>query len=94
MPRDLSTSALKSANHVAHREQAALGGDEPEEIGREAGDADGGENGVQRLHLLLGREDRAADEALHVGLRGDELVEAGEIGRHGVDRAGLLRQLE
>ncbi len=45
-----------------------------------------GEDGVQRLHLLLGREDRAAHEALHVGLRGDELVEAGEVGRHGVDR--------
>ena len=50
--------------------------------------------GRERLELLFGREDRAAHEALDVGLRLNEPIEGLEVAAHRVDGVRFLRELE
>ena len=75
-------------------EEAAVAGGDLDEVGGQAADAGMVENGGDGARLLLGREDRAGDEALQVGALLDE---AGEIAEIGLDRRELVaieRQLE
>ena len=67
-------------DHVADGEQAALGRDEADEIGGDAGDARLSEDRVERLDLVGGGEHRAAHQPLQVGAFGDQGVEARQRG--------------
>ncbi len=53
-----------------------------------------GQDGDDRLFLLLGREDRAAHEALEVVALGNQGAEPVEVGLHRIDDTGVTRQLE
>ena len=83
-----------AADHVAHGEQPAVGGDDAQEIGGEPADAGLVEDGGERAQLLVGAEHRAAHQPIEIGIVGDQRVEAVEIGLDGIDRLVVERQLE
>ncbi len=82
------------ADHRPHREEAALGGDEQQEVRREARDADPLEHGLQGAGLVVGREDGAADQELQVGVGIDQGVEALQIVSDPLDGTRFLGQRE
>ena len=90
-----ATSARIGADHVAHREQAAVGGDELQEIGGEPADAGLVED--RRRAPAAARRRRTpgcAPAASRSGLSRDQRVEPVEIGPDGVERLVVERQLE
>ena len=89
----LIVQLVEVADHVGDGEQPALGRDELDEIGGDARNAGAGENGVERLHLLFGRKDRALDEALEIVALGDERGEIFKVLGDLVGQALLLGEL-
>src|ERR1700722_20584361 len=81
-------------DHVADRKQAALGGDQLDEIGGDSGNAGLVEQRAERLDLILGREDRAAHQALEIGALSDHAAEGLHRGSDLIGRLALARQGE
>ena len=81
-------------DHVAHREQPAVRRHELEEFRGEAADAGAVEHRGQRLQLIVGGEDRAADQPHEVGAFGDQRIEARRDRPDRVDRIRLAGQIE
>ncbi len=81
-------------DHVAEVEQAALDGQQADEIGGDPADALPVEDRVQRLELVAGGEDRAADESLEFGAFGDQRVELREGLGDGVGLTVVLGERE
>ena len=52
------------------------------------------ENGVDRLHLVVGRKHRRADQPHQIVAAAHQRVETGEVGLDRVERLGLERQFE
>ena len=91
---ELRHQRTEGADHVADGKQAAVGGQDFEEFCGGAGNPGFIENGVERLRLGVGREYRAADEALEIGAFVQHGLELVEVGFDGVDGFLLARQLE
>ena len=81
-------------DHCPQEEKPALDRDEPDEIGGDPADSRSGEDGVERLDLVLGGEHRAADKALEVGAFGDQAVELLERLGDGVGLTVVLGERE
>ncbi len=81
-------------DHLTQKEEPALDRDQPDEIGGDPGYPLFVEDRVERLDLVMGGEDRAADEALEVRASGDQGVELLQRLGHGVGLAVVLGEGE
>src|SRR5262245_1936678 len=84
----------EGTDHVAHREQAPVRCHHQQELGGDPRNAGAREHRGERPHLVLGREYRAAHQAVQIGTLGNERIEAVEIRLHPVERVLLERELE
>ena len=94
-PRCAASEPAEGGDHVGHGEEPAVGGGDLDEIGDEPADPGLVEDGGDGARLLVGREDRAADEAGEVGALARCMVgEAAEIGLDCGKRLVVGRKLE
>src|SRR5262249_20839585 len=82
------------ADHVAHREQPAIGRDHSQKICRKPCEVDLGENCRKRLELLVSIENGTAYQPVEISAAGNECIELIEILLDGVDGFALERKLE
>ena len=83
-----------AANNAAHGEQPAVGGDDAQEVCGDAADPGFGQNGADRLELLVDAEDRAAHQPVEIGASDDHGVELLEVFLDLIDSFLLERELE
>ncbi len=82
----VSDQLAERLDHIAHGKQPAVGRNELEEFCRKPADAGALEHRRKRLQLLVGGEDRAANQPHQVGAFGDKRSEAVQVRLHRVDR--------
>jgi hypothetical protein len=84
----------EGGDHARQRKQAAIRGDNLEEIARERTDFRLIAQGNHGSRLLVGRKDRARNEPLQIIAHLDHRLETVEIGSDCINRTSLKRKVE
>src|SRR5438067_12229173 len=91
MPGD---ALAEGCNHLGNHEKPPVACRDLDEVADQPPDPGALEDAGDRPRLLLGREDRAGDEALQVGAVLDQTSEIAEIAFDRRELVGIERQLE